>query len=394
VCQVDSDIENKPVRIKVAIIAGEASGDILGAGLISAMKERHPNIEFFGIGGELMIEQGCISKVPMEQLSVMGLFEVLSRLRMLLKLRKQLIAEFLANPPDLFIGIDAPDFNLNIEKALKQAGVLTVHYVSPSVWAWKRKRIYIIKQAVDLLLCLFPFEAQHYTKTKQKLAYVGHPLAQDVSPVTNIEVNKLALGFVEQDQLIAVLPGSRSSEIKYLLPVFLQTIQALHDKYPAMKFVIPAANQYRYQEIKSTLADYTNLPITLVLKQSREVMAAADVILIASGTATLEATLLAKPMVVAYKMATLTYAIYSRMIKTPFVSLPNILANEMLVPELLQGNATPEKLSAAVENALTNKTHRSYQMQKFSQIHQLLNLNASEKATQAITELLEDRQKL
>ncbi len=374
--------------LKVAIIAGEASGDILGAGLIAALSKRHPNIEFYGIGGELMIAQGCVSKVPIEQLSVMGLYEVLARLPMLLKLRKRLIAEFTANPPDLFIGIDAPDFNLNIELALKHVGILTAHYVSPSVWAWKRKRIFKIKKAVDLLLCLFPFESQYYTKTQQKLAYVGHPLAQDISPEYDGLAIKNALGFTKGDALVAILPGSRSSEIKYLLPVFLQAAARLYQKNPALKFVIPAANEYRYQEISQALKHYPQLPVKLILKQSREAMKAAEVILLASGTATLEATLLGKPMVVAYKMAAVTYAIYSRMIKTPFVALPNVLANEMLVPEFLQNNATAQTLSLAVEQALEDQQTDTYQAEKFSEIHQQLNLNASERAADAIDQLL------
>lgn len=374
--------------LKVAIIAGEASGDILGAGLIAALNKRHPNIEFYGIGGELMIAQGCVSRVPMEQLSVMGFYEVLARLPILLKLRKRLIAEFTANPPDLFIGIDAPDFNLNIELALKRAGIPTAHYVSPSVWAWKRKRIFKIKKAVDLLLCLFPFESQYYTKTQQKLAYVGHPLAQDITPEYDGLAIKNALGFTKGDALVAILPGSRSSETKYLLPVFLQAAARLYHKNPGLKFVIPAANQYRYQEICQALKHYPQLPVKLILKQSREAMSAAEVILIASGTATLEATLLGKPMVVAYKMAAVTYAIYSRMINTPFVALPNVLANEMLVPEFLQDNATAQTLSLALEQALEDHQSRAYQVERFFEIHQQLNLNASERAADAIDQLL------
>jgi len=375
-------------KLRVAIIAGEASGDILGAGIIAALKTRYSDVEFYGIGGELMIEQGLISKVPMEQLSVMGLVEVLSRLPSLLKLRRDLIAEFICNPPDVFIGIDAPDFNLNIELALKKAGILTVHYVSPSVWAWKKKRIFKIKAAVDLLLCLFPFEAKHYRETQQKLAFVGHPLAKIIPHSYDAVSVKKGFGYREDDLLVALMPGSRGSEIKYLLPVFLETAKRLYAKYPKLKFILPAANQYRFDEIQQQLLNYADLPIQLVLKCSREAMSACDSVLIASGTATLEAALLRKPMVVAYKMSSLTYAIYSRMIKAKFVSLPNLLADQLLVPELLQQQAVPEVLIEQVEKSLFDCTHRELQQQKFKEIHQLLDLPASELAAQAVETLL------
>ena len=374
--------------LRVAIIAGEASGDILGAGLIEALKARYDDVEFYGIGGELMIAQGCNSKVPMEQLSVMGLFEVLSRLPSLLKLRRELIADFIANPPDVFIGIDAPDFNLNIELALKKAGILTVHYVSPSVWAWKQKRIFKIKQAVDLLLCLFPFEKQHYSETEQHIAYVGHPLAKMIPQHCLTEQAKTELGFDVSDKLVTLMPGSRSSETKYLLNVFLETAQLLWRKNPDIKFILPAANQYRYDEIEQQLTAYPELPVTLLLKQSRLAMSASDAILIASGTATLEATFIGKPMVVAYKMAALTYAIYSRMIKAKFISLPNLLADEALVPEMLQHHAKPALLLIELEKALFDESQRKKQLHAFSQIHQLLDLPASELAAQAIEQLL------
>jgi len=375
-------------KLKIAIIAGEASGDILGGGLIEALKVRYPDAQFYGIGGELMIAQGLTSLAAMEQLSVMGLFEVLARLPSLLKLRKKLIADFISSPPDLFIGIDAPDFNLNIELALKQAGILTVHYVSPSVWAWKHKRIYKIKQAVDLLLTLFPFEAQHYAATGQKIAFVGHPLAKLIPQQYSQCQHKKQLGFAADDSIVALLPGSRSSETKYLTPVFLRSALLLWEKHPQLKFVLPAASQYRYDEIALLLKQYPQLPVKLILQQSRTAMAAADAILIASGTATLEAALLAKPMVVAYKMAALTYAIYSRMLRVKYVSLPNLLADEMLVPERLQNDASPETLCWELEQALFNQQRREQQIDRLKQIHQQLDLPANERAADAIVQLL------
>jgi len=378
-------------KLKVAIIAGEASGDILGGGLIKALKARYPDAEFYGIGGELMIAQGLTSLAAMEQLSVMGLLEVLARLPTLLKLRKKLIADFISSPPDLFIGIDAPDFNLNIELALKQAGILTVHYVSPSVWAWKHKRIYKIKKAVDLLLTLFPFERQHYAATAQKISFVGHPLAKLIPQDYSQQQHKQQLGFNADDLIVALLPGSRSSETKYLTPVFLHSAKLLWKKHPQLRFVLPAANQYRYEEIALLMEQYPDLPVKLILQQSRTAMAAADAILIASGTATLEAALLAKPMVVAYKMAALTYAIYSRMLRVEYVSLPNLLAGEMLVPERLQKDANPETLCWELEQTLFNQQRREHQIAKLKQIHQQLDLPANERAADAIVQLLQSK---
>jgi len=374
--------------LRVAIIAGEASGDILAAGLMQALKKIYPKIEFYGVGGDLMIAEGLVSKAPMEQLSVMGLWEVLGRLRVLLKLRKQLIADFIKNPPDLFIGVDAPDFNLNIELALKEAGILTVHYVSPSVWAWKKKRIFKIKKAVDLLLTLFPFEQQHYRETQQNIAFVGHTLAELIPQQYDTQSFKRKLALAENAKVIALLPGSRSSETKYLLGVFLATAQLFHQHYPQVLFVLPAANQYRYDEIKLQLEQYPDLPVTLLLQQSRDALSACDAVLIASGTATLEAALLGKPMVVAYKMAAVTYAIYSRMISAKYISLPNLLAGELLVPELLQSQVTVDNLFAELEKALFDEQRRDYQCRQFKKIHRQLDMAASDRAAAAIQKLL------
>lgn len=374
--------------LRVAMIAGEASGDILGAGLMQGLQALYPNIEFYGIGGPLMLSHGFDSKVPMERLSVMGLFEVLSRLCELVKLRRSLVAGFKRNPPDVFIGIDAPDFNLSIEKSLKDVGVPTVHYVSPSVWAWKKQRIYKIKKAVDLLLCLFPFERQYYRETQQRIAYVGHPLAKVINAESNSLQNRQQLGLSETAKIVALLPGSRSSEIKYLLGTFLATAQHLSQENDQLSFVIAAANQHRYDEIAEQLTQYPSLPITLVLEHSREVMAAADAILIASGTATLEAALIGKPMVVAYKMASLTYAIYSRMLHTKYVSLPNILAGKALVPELLQDNANVENLARQLKNILNDESHRANLANEYQQLHRTLNVDSNMLAAKAIQQLL------
>ncbi|WP_027858823.1 lipid-A-disaccharide synthase [Marinobacterium jannaschii] len=380
-------------KVRVGIVAGEASGDILGAGLIRALQHRYPDtqFEFEGIAGELMQAAGCRSLYPLERLSVMGLVEVLGRLRELLKERRQLTDYFLADPPDLFVGIDAPDFTLKMEGWLKQAGIPTVHYVSPSVWAWKRKRIYKIKQTTDRLLALFPFEARYYQPTKQDVVFVGHPLADQIPETISFDGLESQLTPLHSEQTtIALLPGSRGSEIKYLARPFLDTARWLQQRLGHIRFLMPAANDKRYQQLKALIdADYQDLNISLVLKHSREVMALADAILIASGTATLEATLLKKPMVVAYKMSCLTYAIYSRMVKSPYVSLPNLLAGEALVPEILQQQVTPEVLGPEVLRCLEDHAHRQRLEVVFGRIHDELRQGASDRAADAVMGLLE-----
>lgn len=381
---------SKPLRI--GIVAGEASGDILGSGLIKALKKRFPDAEFEGIGGELMLAAGCHSHVSMERLSVMGLVEVLSRLRELLKVRRKLRNHFIANPPDLFVGVDAPDFNLKLEGWLKDAGVPTVHYVSPSVWAWKQKRIYKIKKTTDLVLSLFPFEAQHYAPTQQSVAFVGHPLATKIPASVNVVEARKRFAVKRGETIIAILPGSRGGELKYLSEPFLETARWLSERIENVRFVIPAANEHRHDQLHQLINErFADLNVQLVMKNSREVMAISDAILIASGTATLEATLLQKPMVVAYKMAGLTYSIYSRMVKSRFISLPNLLADEALVPEILQDDVKPDVLGPAVLKALQDEHYRAHLATRFAEIHKQLNMNADEKAADAVVSLLQSR---
>ncbi|QLE96644.1 lipid-A-disaccharide synthase [Neptunomonas phycophila] len=378
--------------LRIALVAGEASGDILGSGLISELSKRFPNSTFEGIGGDLMIAAGLVSRAPMERLSVMGLVEVLSRLPELLSLRKSLVQHWLKNPPDVFIGIDAPDFTLELERRLKEAGITTVHYVSPSVWAWKAKRIYKIKEAVDLLLALFPFEAQHYEKTQQRISFVGHPLADTIANDPKIPIARDTFQLASTQRVIGVLPGSRSSEIRYLARPFLEAARLLWQHNNDLVFLLPAANDKRYEQLQRLIDEsFSNLPVQLIMGRSREVMAASDVILIASGTATLEATLLKKPMVVGYKMAGLTYAIFSRMLKTPYVSLPNILAGEALVPEVLQKELTPERLCAEVEHWLDSSTDKHYVVERFSAIFEQLHKNADQQAADAIELLMKEK---
>ncbi|MEH6813214.1 MAG: lipid-A-disaccharide synthase, partial [Motiliproteus sp.] len=317
--------------MRIALVAGEASGDIIGAGLIKALKNRHPDIQFEGIGGPLMIEQGMESFFPMERLSVMGLVEVLGRFRELLGIRNQLRDRWLANPPDILIGIDAPDFNLSLERQLKEQGIATCHYVSPSVWAWREGRVKKIARSTDLMLCLLPFEKAFYDRHKVDARFIGHPLADEIPLETDTATARQQLGLDLDDTWVAMLPGSRGGEVERLAPLFLKAARWLLQRQPQLNFLIPAANDERYQQLKEML-DGQQLPVQLVMGQSRTVMQASDAVLMASGTASLEGMLLKKPMVVAYRLAPLTYAIASRMLKIAYMSLPNLLANEPLVP--------------------------------------------------------------
>ncbi|MFW1676669.1 lipid-A-disaccharide synthase [Pontibacter sp. JAM-7] len=379
-------------RLLIGIVAGETSGDILGAGLMQALRTKLPEIEFTGIGGELMQAEGLHVRYPMERLSVMGLVEVLGRLCELLKVRKRLIRELTEQPVNLFIGIDAPDFTLNMELALRQSGIATVHYVSPSVWAWKPKRIYKIKRCADLLLALFPFEPRYYQATRQRMAVVGHPLARQIDNDTHLLNAREDFGLTSEQTVVALLPGSRGSEIKYLAEPFLQTARWLQQQHPEAVFLLPAATDKLYQQLSELVkTGYTDVNLRLVRKQSRSVMAAADTVLIASGTATLEATLLGKPMVVAYRMAGLTYSIYSRMVKSAHIALPNLLAQERLVPEVLQSEVRPEVLGPLLLRSLQDQSYKQHLQHQFSQIKAQLLQDSDDLAADAIVQLLRDQ---
>lgn len=369
----------------IALVAGEASGDILGAGLMASLKQQHPNIQFIGVGGPKMEAEGLVSMFPMERLSIMGLVEVLGRLPELIKRRAKLIKDIIAAKPDVFIGIDAPDFNLGIELKLREVGIKTIHYVSPSVWAWKQKRVFKIKKACDLVLTLFPFEAKFYEKYDVPVCFVGHPLANIIPLEVDRVAAKAKLGILQDNRVVALMPGSRGGEVSRLAPVFLKTADIILEHYPNTKFVIPCANQQRKEQIEELLVSH-KLPVTLLDGHSHEALAACDVVLIASGTATLEALLYERPMVVAYKLASLTYWIAKRLVKTPYVSLPNILAGRLLVPEMIQDKAEPDQLFAELQLLLEGKTKE--QTDSFKAIHLALRQNASEKAAEATLSLI------
>ncbi|MFC7296647.1 lipid-A-disaccharide synthase [Marinobacter aromaticivorans] len=379
-------------KVTFGIIAGEASGDILGAGLIRSLRSRYPGARFVGIGGDEMIAEGFHSLVPMERLSVMGLVEVLGRIRELFSIRARLLRYFFATPPDVVIGIDSPDFTLAIERRCREAGIPSVHYVSPSVWAWRQKRIFKIAKSVDLMLTLLPFEVRFYEEHQVPVAFVGHPLADRIPVVPQTGRARQELGLDDSAPLLAILPGSRAGEVERLGTLFLEAARWIQNKRPDVQLVIPCVNREREQQVRDLIeALEVKLQVTIVRGRSREVMAASDVVLLASGTATLEAMLLKKPMVVGYRLSKVSYALLSRLVKVPHVSLPNLLARQPLVPELLQDDATPESLGAAVLERMENEQERDRLVQAFTELHLTLKQDADEKAAQAISELLQER---
>lgn len=375
--------------MKIGIVAGEASGDILGAGLIKSLKKLSPELSVTGVCGPKMIAEGGNSLFEMERLSVMGLIEPLFHLRDLFHIRSELAKNFIKNKPDVFIGIDSPDFNLGLELKLRQAGIPVVHYVSPSVWAWRQKRVFKIKKAVDLILTLFPFEADFYRKHDVPVCYVGHPLADAIPLHPDKLLARQKLQLDSKAQIIAVLPGSRRNEIKYLSEAFIQTAYACWKKRPEIKFITSAINEQRNKEFQAQCQRLApDLPMHFFVGQSHDVMAAADAVLVTSGTATLETMLYKRPMVIAYKMAGLTFQIGRRVVKLRHVGLPNILANELLVPEFIQNDAQPEKMSAALLDFIDHPEKVKMLEKRFLEIHQQLQQGASDSAAKAIMELL------
>ncbi len=374
-------------NLRIALVAGEASGDILGAGLMRALKAQHPAVEFIGVGGPLMQAEGLTSYFPMERLSVMGLVEVLGRLRELLARRKLLIQTLIEEKPDVFIGIDAPDFTLNIELKLRQAGIKTVHYVSPSVWAWRQKRVLKIREGCDLMLTLLPFEARFYEEQGVPVRFVGHTLADDIPLQADRAAARAQLGLPD-GPLVALMPGSRGGEVGRLASVFFDAAERLQALKPGVRFVLPCASPQRRVQIE-TLLEGRNLPLTLLDGQSHLALAACDAVLIASGTATLEALLYKRPMVVAYRLAALTFWILKRMVKSPYISLPNLLAQRLLVPELLQDDATPEALAQTLLPLIDGGEE---QTRGFDEIHRTLRRDASNQAADAVLTLIGHKQ--
>ncbi|EGQ9204267.1 lipid-A-disaccharide synthase [Vibrio cholerae] len=377
---------NRPLRI--GIVVGELSGDTLGEGFIKAIRARYPDAEFVGIGGPKMNALGCQSLFDMEELAVMGLVEVLGRLPRLLKVKAELVKYFTANPPDVFVGIDAPDFNLRLELSLKQAGIKTVHYVSPSVWAWRQNRIHGIAAATHLVLAFLPFEKAFYDKFNVPCEFIGHTLADSIPLASDKLVARQLLGLDEQRRWLAVLPGSRGSEMKMLAEPFIATCQKLQARYPDLGFVVALVNAKRRAQFEQTWQQVApELNFVLVDDTARNVITAADAVMLASGTVALECMLLKRPMVVGYRVNAFTAFWAKRLLKTPYVSLPNILAGEELVKELLQEHCTVDNLYHEVSRLLESDNQAL--MDKFTEMHQWIRKDADQQAAQAVLHLIQ-----
>lgn len=377
--------------LKIAIVAGEASGDQLGVALIQALKARFPDARFAGIAGPKMMSAGATTIEPMETLSVGGIVEVLRHLPALLRLRKRLINACLDDRPDIFIGIDAPDFNLGVERKLKKAGIPTVHYVGPSIWAWRPKRINKIRAAVNHMLLLFPFEPPYYQRAGVPATYVGHPLA-DQFPVhpDQAAVREMLDIPPARRQVIAMLPGSRQRELRALAPLFVETARKLAERYPQAIFLVPFISRETRQLFEREIwqQEAQNLPWRLMFGHSHDAMVASDTILLASGTAALEAMLAKQPVVVTYRLSRLTYWLVKRKYLLPYVSLPNIVAGRFLVPELLQEAACADNLVQAVSNYLDDRKLSAALADEFVNVHETLRCNAAERAAEAVARVL------
>ena len=375
--------------MRIAIVVGETSGDMLGIGLMKALKKHYPDATFEGIGGPLMEAEGFKSFVPMERLAVMGLVEILGRLFELLKVRKKLVQNWQKNPPDVFIGIDAPEFNTQLEYKLKQSGIKTVHYVSPSVWAWRPKRIHKIKKSVDLMLTLFPFEAKFYQQHDVPVTFVGHNLADSIPFDNHADDAREVFHFEKDEKVVCLMPGSRGSEVEKLCPVFIQTAELVFKHNPNVRFLLPAANKVRLQQIEQLIENLKpTAKIEVVEGNSKTCMQASDVILLASGTATLEGMLLKKPMIVSYIVSPITAMIMRRLLKQEFISLPNLLAGREVVPEILQEQATAENLAKAVNERIEDENLIHQLQETFLFIHKQLKRGANEQAALAVVNLL------
>ncbi len=376
--------------LTIGIVAGEASGDMLGAHLMAALRAHLPHARFIGIGGPKMQSEGLDSLFPMERLAVRGYAEVLRHYPGLLWMRRRLRRQLIAARLQLFIGVDAPDFNLGLEAGLKRAGTPVVHYVSPSIWAWRGGRIGTIGRSVDHVLTLFPFEQTIYRKAGIPSTYVGHPLADIIPEQDQTASTRVALRIAAERKVIAMLPGSRQSELRYMADTFIATAKLMAQKMDKPLFLVPLVSRETREMFEAALyrADAAELPLTILFGHARDALAACDVALVASGTATLEAALLKKPMVIAYKMAGTSYQLMRRMGYLPYVGLPNILAGEFVVPELMQDDATPENLAQALLNALNDTVVRERIPVRFSAIHRELRRNTAEQAARALLPIL------
>ena len=380
------------MAIKIGIVAGEASGDLIGSRLIRALKALNPEIEFIGIAGPKMVAEGAISLFPMEKLSLHGFgFDVLKEIPGLLKIRRQLYQYFVDHRPDVFIGIDAPDFNFVLEKKLKKKGINTIHYVSPSIWAWRKGRIGKIKKAVNQVLALFPFEPAIYEAAGLKATYVGHPMADEIPLFPDAQDAREQLKISHHSKIIAMLPGSRMGEVRQHAVLFVKTAQNIAKLYPDTLFLVPLVTRETRNIFEDAMfQNFYQHPeevqpnISILFGHSHLAMQAADFVLVASGTATLEAALLKKPMVITYRMPKLSWQILKRMNYLPWVGLPNILAERFVVPELLQNDATPERIAGTIMDMMIDKPKLDDIRTEFTTMHETLKQDNAKKAAQAI----------
>ncbi len=382
--------EREARRRTIGIVAGEASGDLLGSQLIGALRELMPQLHFTGIGGPRMEAAGMEVLFPLEKLAVRGYVEVLKHFFEIIGIRRQLRRRFIANPPDVFIGIDAPDFNLDLELSLKAHGIPTVHYVSPAIWMWRGERIHKIKRAVSRMLTLFPFEKALYRQAGIDVAFVGHPLTDILEQVPQRAAAREQLRLSPSAPVIALLPGSRQSELEHMADLFIQTAQTIGERMPQALFLVPLATRETRTMFETAL--YRNqaadLPLTVLFGHAQDAMSAADVVLVASGTATLEAALLGKPMVITYKMPAASYWLLKGKGYLPYYGLPNILAGEFVVPEIIQDDATPQNLSQALLNLLGDESVRARLEHKFAAMSASLQRGAARRAAHAVLPLL------
>lgn len=378
---------SKPLRI--GLIAGEASGDILGEGLIKALKVHYPDAIFEGIAGPKMIAQGCNALHPLEALSVMGFVEVLGKLRSILSIRKSITEHFINNPPDIFIGIDAPDFNITVELKLKAQGIKTIHYVSPSVWAWKQWRIHKIAKATNLVLAFLPFEKAFYDRFNVPCQFVGHTLADQLPIVREKASARERLKLDNDQKLLAILPGSRKAEVTLLGPLFLQTAKIIYQNHPEYKFIVPMVNDRRKQQFLEQIKEIApDLPIQLFDGHSSEVLQSADLVLLASGTAALEAMLAKAPMVVAYKASAITYFIAKSLSSVTYTSLPNLIADKEVVKELNQFDCTVDNMVEELERLIGDGGEQM--IETFTELHKLIKCDADKQAALAVVNLIEN----
>lgn len=376
---------------KIAMVAGETSGDILGDAILSALCPKVPDAVLYGIGGRRMESRGFSSKWPMEKLAVNGLFEVLAHFREIKNIRNGLRDLIIADHPDVFVGIDAPEFNLGLEVQLREAGIKTVHVVSPSIWAWRSGRIKTIAKAVSRILVLFPFEETIYQKAGIPVTCIGHPLAENIPMQADVQGARQELQLDNGKPVIAILPGSRMSELKYNTAAFIEAAKILLGREPSLQFVVPMAGERQDAYFKQLLKEnrLEQLPLKIIQGQSQKAIAAADAVLVASGTATLEVALLKKPMVIGYRLMWATWQIARHIVKPP-VGLPNILAGEMIVPELLQHDATGQKLADALWYQLTDENNRRNLHQRFTDMHHSLLRNMAQTSAEAILDVIQN----